>query len=646
VREKRRETIRFAVSTFLTMNIMMLSVSLYFGFFTELTDDAIWKLSWPIFIMATIVIFYGGYNIFRRSLAGITSTAGSMETLIAVGSGSAYLFSVYNLIKGSIHLYFDTAAMLITLVLLGKMIERSAKDRVQADLESFFSLRPTKVKLCTADQPAGRYVSADALQVGSIFSVEEDEVVPADGLIIDGGGSVDESSLTGEPLPVAKRAGDRIKSGTRLKKGRVTVKAEAVGEQATLGQMIRIMEAALSQKTRLEGKTDRLLRWFVPVILGSGAATAAVLLFNGASAEDALIRAVTVIVISCPCALGVAIPLARVAGISLAGRIGILVRSFSAFERVGAIDTVIFDKTGTITQGQWQLRRIVPITDISQDSALALAAGLERHSDHFIAAEIRSQANQRQISVVEISNVKMHPNGVSGVTGDSQVRIGSFRLVSRADREARVERNDIIEKYPGASMVALSIDEKVAAIFVFADDLKESAGQTVTALKARDYRVDLVSGDGRQTTQFISEAVGIENHFGQQNPEDKSHIIEQMQSEGRKVAMVGDGVNDAPALARADLAVAIHSGSHLGKEVADLTLMRGDPGQLIDFIKLARLTNRKVMQNLAFAFIYNVIAVPLAMTGFLTPLVAVCAMLLSSLSVTGNTLLLINSHSR
>ena len=628
------------------MNIMMLSVSLYFGFFTELTDDAIWKLSWPIFIMASVVVFYGGYNIFRRSLVGITSAAGSMETLIAVGSGSAYLFSVYNLINGSIHLYFDTAAMLITLVLLGKMIERSAKDRVQADLESFFSLRPTKVKLCTPDQPAGRYVSADVLGVGNTFSVEEDEVVPADGLIIEGSGSVDESSLTGEPLPVNKKTGDRIKSGTRLNKGRVTIKAEAVGENATLGQMIRIMEAALSQKTRLEGKTDRLLRWFVPIILGLGVATAAVLLLNGASVEDALIRAVTVIVISCPCALGVAIPLARVAGISLAGRIGILVRSFSSFEQVGGIDAVIFDKTGTITQGQWQLRRIVPIADIDQNRALAIAAGLEQHSDHFIATEIRSQANQRKIPAAEVSSLKTHSDGISGLIDGSPVRIGSLRFVAADDKDTMDERDLIIEQFPGASMVALGIDRKVAAIFVFADELKSGARDTVGALKTQHYRVVLVSGDGDQTTRFIGKAVGIENHFGQQNPEEKALIVSRMQSEGDRVAMVGDGVNDAPALARADLAVAIHSGSHLGKEVADLTLMRGDPGQLIDFMKLARLTNRKVMQNLGFAFIYNVIAVPLAMTGVLTPLVAVCAMLLSSLSVTGNTLLLINSHSR
>lgn len=642
--DKRKETIRFAVSTFLTMNIMMLSAALYFGFFTELTEDAIWKISWPIFIMTTVIMVYGGSNIYKRSLAGFVSAAGSMETLIAVGAGSAYLFSVYNLFKGSIHLYFDTAAMLITLVLLGKIIERTAKDSVQEDLESFFSLSPTKVKLCSAEYPTGRYVSADGLRVEDIFLVEEDDIVPADGLVTEGTGAMDESSLTGEALPVIKKPGDRIKSGTRLQKGRLRVKAEAVGENSTLGQMIRIMENALNQKTRLEGTTDRLLRWFVPAILMLGIATVAVLLSMGFSTESALIRAVTVIVISCPCALGVAIPLARVAGISLAGRIGILVRSFSAFEQITGIDTIVFDKTGTITHGQWRLQRIITLSDVDENKALAFAAGLEMVSDHFIAAEIRNQAASRQIRPVQMHRIKTHDSGISGLFEGRQFRIGSHRFAADADPGNRIDRDAIAREYPGASTVTLSIDGVPAAVFVFADTLKKDARQTVAELIKKGYAVALISGDGQHSTRYVARAAGIQENHGQQSPRAKAGIVEQMQQDGRQVAMVGDGVNDAPALAQANLAVAIHSGSHLGKEVADLTLMRGDPGQLIDFIQLAQATNRKVIQNLGFAFLYNIIAVPVAMTGFLTPLVAVCAMLLSSLSVTGNTLRLTKTY--
>ena len=487
-------------------------------------------------------------------------------------------------------------------------------------------------------------MAAEILERGDVFFVEEDEIIPADGLILEGDGLLDESSLTGEPLPVKKKMGDRITSGTCLRKGNLRVRAEAVGESSTLGQMIHIMESALSQKTKLEGNTDRLLRWFVPTILGVGIVTALFLYAKGLPAEDALIRAVTVVVISCPCALGVAIPLARVAGISLASRDGILVRSFSAFEHVGKIDAVVFDKTGTITQGQWQLQKIIPISDMSPEMALSLAAGLEQNSDHFIATEIRRQAEIRRISPAVVTRLKNHVDGISGWYENRCIYMGSFSLVFQNTRPQELPLSIMAEQTPGASLIAMGSDGGIDAVFVFSDTLKAEAELTITALKEQGYRLALVSGDASQSTEFMGQAVGILNNYGRQSPEEKTERIRKMQSEGRKVAMVGDGVNDAPALASADLAVAVHSGSHLGREVADLTLMRGNPGQLLDFIKLARATHRKVVQNLCFAFLYNAIAIPIAISGFLTPIVAVCAMLFSSLSVTGNTLLLLRSY--
>jgi cation transport ATPase len=340
----------------------------------------------------------------------------------------------------------------------------------------------------------------------------------------------------------------------------------------------------------------------------------------------------------------VAIPLTRVAGISLAGRRGILVRSFSAFEQVEGIDTVVFDKTGTMTRGQWQLQRILTITDLSTHKALALAAGLEQHSDHFIAAEIRRQAQRRNILPAPVTRIERHADGVLGWVDNRPLRIGALGFVAADVRLKKAADSAIAQQDPGASLVALGSAGAIEAIFVFSDTLKEDARQAVANLKAQGYTLALVSGDARQSTEFIGQAVGVANNHGRQSPAAKADFITKLQSEGRKVAMVGDGVNDAPALASADLAVAVHSGSHLGKEVADLTLMRGNPGQLLDFFHLARATNRKVVQNLCFAFLYNGIAIPLAMAGYLTPIVAVCAMLLSSLSVTGNTLLLSKSY--
>jgi cation transport ATPase len=272
--ERRREFTRFAVSAFLTMNIMMLSYALYSGFFTEYSRDTIYKLSWPAFVMATVVVVYGGFEFFKKAWFGLTNAAFSMETQIVMGSVSAYVYSTVNLFAGSIHIYYDTAAMLITLVLLGKTLERRAKSSVLEGLENFFSLKPSKVRICTDDFPAGRYVSADHLSEKDVFRIDENEIIPADGRVMDGNGAVDESSLTGEALPIRKKPGDTLRSGTRVIKGSFKVNAQKVGPNSTLGQMIAIIEKTLMTKTPLEGKTDTVLHWFVPIIIMLAAGTA------------------------------------------------------------------------------------------------------------------------------------------------------------------------------------------------------------------------------------------------------------------------------------------------------------------------------------------------------------------------------------
>jgi cation transport ATPase len=364
-RERKVEFIRFVVSALLTMNVMMLSFALYSGFFTEFSPETIQKLSWPTFVLASVVLIYGGRNIYRRAWIGISIAAFSMETLITVGSFSAYFYSIYGLLSGSIHLYFDTASMLITLVLLGKLLERRAKAEVQEDLANFFSLRPSKAKICSEQYPRGRYVAAEHLRQGDIFRVEESEVLAADGFILDGEGAVDESSLTGEPLPITKKIGDLVKSGSKVIQGGFEIRAEGVGEDSVVGQMIAIMEKALGEKTPFEGKAERALQWFVPVIIALGVGTGLVCLLSGLSLDKAMIRAVTVLVISCPCTLGIAIPMARVAGISLAGRKGILVRDFISFEQADRVDAFVLDKTGTVTKGQWSLREIIALDSLS-----------------------------------------------------------------------------------------------------------------------------------------------------------------------------------------------------------------------------------------------------------------------------------------
>jgi heavy metal translocating P-type ATPase len=640
--ESKNEFIRFAVSAFLTMNVMMLSFALYSGFFSELSQEAISKLSWPIFLMASVVLFYGGRNIFKKALVGFISAASSMETLIAIGSFSAYFYSTFNLFQGSIHLFYDTASMLVTLVLLGKILEQGAKKKVLEDLETFFSLKPTKVKICTAVYPQGRYVDTQQLEREDIFCMEENEIFPADGIIIEGTGSVDESSLTGEVLPITKKSGHRVRSGTKVIKGRFKVKAQVVGENSTLGQMIRIMENALGQKTPLEGKTDRILQWFVPIILALALATGLFGYFSGLLLDESIIRSVTVLVISCPCALGVAIPLARVAGVSLAGKKGILVRDFTSFELAEKVDIFVFDKTGTITKGQWKLLRIISLPGFTQEYVLALAAALEKGSDHYIAMEIEKRANESRVAPVDLKEVKTHENGISGLAGEHLVKIGSrIFLATEIDNLGFVPILKDLKIDIEPSLVYMSISGKLCAVFIFGDIVRKSVPQTIAKLSRLGHTLALVSGDGKKTTKALGSLIGIQEAYGDQLPQDKAMLIDTLRQKGHHVAMVGDGINDAPALARADLAIAVHSGSQLGKEVADITLMRAEPDQILDFLNLARKTNKKVQQNLACSFIYNLVSIPIAMSGLLTPLVAVCAMILSSLSVTGNTLLLV-----
>ena len=645
--ERRKEFVRFAISAFLTMNIMMLSWALYSGFLTEFSRETIYKLSWPAFIMATIVLVYGGFGFFKKAWSGLTNAAFSMETLIIIGSLSAYFYSTVSLLAGSIHLYYDTSAMLITLVLLGKTLESRAKNRVLEGLDNLLSLKPTKVRICTDQYPEGRFVAAEQLASGDMVRVDENEIVAADGRILSGTGSVDESSLTGEPLPVGKKPGDNLRSGTRIIKGSLRYKAEKTGGDSTLGQMMNIIEKTLLAKTPLEGKTDVILQWFVPVILAMAAGTALVCWFNGLSTEEGMLRAVTVMVISCPCALGIAIPLARVAGISIAGKKGILVRNFSAFERAARIDTFVFDKTGTLTEGQWNLKEVVPISAITRSQALALAAGLEKESEHFIGLEILRYAYENNIQPEPVENIRMDEKGLMGQSLDGEIKFGSAEyLVKELAKDVSGSLKTALKEQPQHSFVFLGIAGQLAAVFIFGDRLRSDARSTIEELQGRGYRLALVSGDGDRTTRAIGEEVGIRHSYGGKFPQDKADYVAELQKQGHQVAMVGDGINDAPALVQADLSMAVHSGGQLSKETADLTLMRAEPQQIVEFLNFARQVNIKISQNLGFTFLYNAVSIPLAMSGLLNPLVAVSAMLLSSLSVTGNTLMLVRKSSK
>jgi heavy metal translocating P-type ATPase len=642
---QRREWIRFGISTFLTMNVMMLSYALYFGFFTDLPAESVASISWPMAVMSAGVLGYGGGPLFRRAWHGLTQAAFSMESLITVGALSAFGVSTLNLFAGSLHLYFDTACMLITLVLLGKMLERRAKEQVRESLEGLLSLMPSKVRILADAYPEGRFVAVDRLAAGDLFRVVENEIVAADGIVVSGSGTSDESSITGEPLPVVKKPGDTLRSGSRVHHGSFTVCADKVGAEATLGQILAVVQNTLTLKSPGGGRTEKILQWFVPAILLLAVATGGGVWLRGLGVDEAVLRAVTVTVIACPCALGIAIPLARVAGLALAARKGMLVRNFSAFERVESVDTLVLDKTGTVTRGAWRLQEIIPLGAFTREKALALASGLEQGASHPIALEVLREARARHIRPERVAVVQAEPNGVSALWEGLEVKIGAAEFLSEDFAGQELLLEPVRMQQASNSFVYLGAGGRPAAVFVFGDQLREGIEQAVAELQRRGLRLILVSGDGMETTQTIGRRLGITDSLGGRLPADKAGLISELQRRGKKVLMVGDGINDAPALAQADVSLAVFAGGSLGKEVADATLMRAEPSQITEFLDFSRAVNRTIRQNLTLTFLYNAISIPVAMSGLLSPLVAVCAMLLSSLSVIGNTYRLVRKHS-
>ncbi|MDY0222872.1 MAG: cation-translocating P-type ATPase [Desulfobacterium sp.] len=665
------------MTLFLTMNVMMLSWSIYSGFFIELSPHSVQLLAWPVFLMATVVVFYGGYPIHKRALAGITSGWPGMETLVSTGSLSTYTYSLFHFYRGSIHLYFDAASMLILLILTGKMLEQTAKNKISEDLWKFFSLVPQKVRICAEQFPRGRYVSIKQLSQGDSFLAEEGEILAADGIVTKGAAVIDESSITGEAKPVNVRPQDMVKSGTRITSGKIQVKAVKVGDESILGRMLAIMENSLSEKTAQTQRFENLLKFFVPSVIGFSVVTYFFWMLYGLTSYEAFNRGISVMVISCPCALGIAIPLALVAGVSAAGKKGILVRDFEAFERVDGLDTIVFDKTGTLTTGRLKVLGMDTAKDFPAQKAWQIIHAMEQGSDHYIAHTISAYGTVRKIPPLDLENLTYHSNGISCRYQNETYCFGSMDFVNKPARPERgrhpaamdIETSPITTlrrelhvknhqpepsfisfSKQGAQVIStvfLSVDDRIAAAVHLGDAMKTGVKTLVADLYNMGLTCFLISGDAERPTLAAGAFVQIpaENTHGGLLPHEKAEFIKQLKQSGKKVAMVGDGVNDAPAMAQSDIAMAVHSGLNPGEGVAAITLMQETPVQIIDFIALATRVNRKVKQNLIFALVYNIISIPVAAAGFLNPIIAATAMLLSSLSVTCNTLLLVKSES-
>ena len=591
---------------------------------------------WLQLALATPVQFWIGWRFYDGAWKALRGGGANMDVLVVLGTSMAWGFSAIVTVFGlSQHVYFEGGAAVITLVLLGKLLEARAKARTSEAIESLLRLQPKTARI----ERDGQWidVAVDALMPGDVFMVRPGESIPVDGQVLDGVSSVDEAMLTGESMPVGKRTGDRVFAATANGQGALRCRATGVGEHTLLAGIIRLVGEAQGSKAPVQRLADRISAIFVPVVCVIALLTFAGWWLYAGDFAEALVNAVAVLVIACPCALGLATPTAIMVGTGQGARAGILVRNAEALERAGRIAVLAVDKTGTLTAGAPQVTDIVAVGETA-DEALRLAAALEQGSEHPLARAILARA--AAVDLPKAGEFIATPgHGVAGEIEGRRLRLGSPEWTGAAGA-GQLEQL----RQAGKTVVALSEGTRLLALLAVADALRPTSRSAVARLRARGIRVVMLTGDNPATAAAIAREAGIDEFRAGILPGDKAAAVNELKAGGGLVAMVGDGINDAPALAAADVGFAIGAGSDAAVEAADLTLVRNDLAAVDDAIELSHATLGKIRQNLFFAFIYNVLGIPLAAFGWLNPVVAGAAMAMSSVSVVSNSLLLKRWH--
>jgi len=586
---------------------------------------------WLQLALATPVQFWIGWRFYDGAYKALRGGGANMDVLVALGTSMAWGFSALVTLFGfAQHVYFEAGAAVITLVLLGKLLEARAKARTSEAIESLIRLQPKTARI----ERDGQWVeiAVDALMPGDIFMVRPGESVPVDGEVVDGTSSVNEAMLTGESMPVGKAAGDKVFAATANGQGALRCRATGVGEQTLLAGIIRLVGEAQGSKAPVQRLADRISAVFVPVVCAIALATFAGWWLYAGDFAEALVNAVAVLVIACPCALGLATPTAIMVGTGQGARAGILVKNVEALERAEKIAVLALDKTGTLTRGEPQVTDIVPLA-LAADQALRLAAALEQGSEHPLARAVLARA--AAVDLPKVANFSATPGqGVAGEVDGRPLRLGAPEWLGMADDPGVAGLQQ-----QGKTVVVLEENGAALALLAIADALRPTSRVAVERLRARGIRVVMLTGDNAATAAAIAQEAGIDEFRAGILPGDKAAAVAELKA-GGLVAMVGDGINDAPALAAADVSFAIGAGSDAAVEAADLTLIRSDLCGVDDAIELSRATLGKIRQNLFFAFIYNVLGIPLAAFGWLNPVVAGAAMAMSSVSVVSNSLLL------
>jgi Cu+-exporting ATPase len=600
-----------------------------------------------LFILVTPVQFIGGWSFYVGSWRAIRTHTINMDFLIALGTTVAYAYSVAVVFAPDIlpvkveerEVYFEVSAVIIAFVLLGKYMEEIIKKRSSAAVRRLMDLRPAVAHVVRGG--AEVEVPAESIMAEEIFVVRPGDRVPTDGEVLEGASSVDESMLTGESMPVEKSPGGKVIGGTLNRSGMLRCRATRVGKDTALSQIIRLVEEAQASTAQVQRIADQVTAYFVPAVV-----IVAFLAFAGwwlvGNFPQALLAFIAVLIISCPCALGVATPAALMVGVGKAADAGILIRGAEVLERARKLNVVVFDKTGTLTKGEPNVTDIVPLEGTTEAEVLQLGAAVEVGSEHPLGEAIVRAARHREIALPQVAGFEAVSGlGIRGQVDGHQVLLGNRHFFHRqsidvADADTKMQRLE----QEGKTAMIVSVDGKPIGIVAVADTLKPEAREAIDALRSERIEIVLLTGDNERTAKAIARQLGIDRVIAEVLPGDKAAIIKRLQNEGKMVAMVGDGVNDAPALATADIGIAIGSGSDVAKETGGIILIKDDVREVVIAIRLSRLTLRKIKQNLFWAFVYNSFGIPIAALGFLNPIIAAAAMALSSLSVIVNSALL------
>ena len=623
----------FTVSALLTLPFMALMLTMFSG------HGHVWFPPVLQLLIATPVQFWIGRRFYIGAYHALRGGGANMDVLVALGTSMAYFCSAAVVLLGlNGHLYFEAAVSIITLVFLGKLLESRARARASAAIEELIRLQPKTARV----ERGGEIVEIPVagLQAGEVFVVRPGEAIPVDGTVIAGASSVDEAMLTGESLPVAKTADSPVYAGTMNAEGLLRCNATGTGSDTALAGIIRLVEEAQGSKAPIQRLADVIAGVFVPVVVAIAAITFIGWWWFSGDFTIAMINAVAVLVIACPCALGLATPTAIMVGSGAGARAGVLIKNAEALEQAGRIDTLVVDKTGTLTRGKPAVTDIVTGKDLSGDEVLRVAAALEAGSEHPLARAILDHARDRDIKPPPVQEfAAVAGMGVRARVDGTAALLGSPRFLTEAGLSVDTPAIERLQDQ-GKTVIGVAHGSRVLGLVAIADPLRPTSPEAVAALQALDIEVIMLTGDNRRTAQRIAREAGVNRFDAGMLPREKAQFIAALKAQGHVVGMIGDGVNDAPALAAAQVSFAVGAGSDVAIHAADVTLMRNDLLSAVDAVSLSRATFRKIKQNLFFAFIYNVLGIPLAAAGLLNPVIAGAAMAMSSVSVVGNSLLL------